>query len=70
MRFLPTCRTQPYAPAVSYFRHRYSSFEEFQREGLHGGERLGKEELELLEELEAEDLFAERVRRRHRPRLD
>ena len=55
---------------MSYFRHRYSSFEEFQREGLNGGERLGKEELELLDELEAEDLFAERVRRRYRPRLD
>jgi hypothetical protein len=55
---------------VSYYRHRYSSFEEFQREGLQGGERLGKEELELLEELEAEDLFAERSRRRFRPRLD
>ena len=55
---------------MSYFRTRYSSFEEFQREGLHGGERLGKEELELLEELEADELFAERRRKRYRSPWD
>ncbi len=40
---------------MSYFRHRYASFEEFQREALVDGEMLGKEELELLDELERED---------------
>jgi hypothetical protein len=42
---------------LSYFRHRYSSFEEFQREGLADPEPLGKEELELLQELELDDEF-------------
>src|SRR5690606_34253760 len=37
--------------SLSYFRHRYASFEEFQREALVDGEMLGKEELELLDEL-------------------
>ena len=42
-----------------YFRNRFSSFQEFQREGSwdRGGARaeLGKEELELLDELMADD---------------
>lgn len=49
---------------MSYYRQRFSSFEEFQREGLRGEVQLGKEEYELLEELEAEDLFFHRPRRR------
>ncbi|NVB42080.1 hypothetical protein G6O69_29930 [Pseudenhygromyxa sp. WMMC2535] len=39
-----------------YFRQRFSSFEEFQREAFDYGDReLGKDELELLEDLEAEE---------------
>lgn len=41
-----------------YFRRRFSSFEEFQRESFDYGDReLGKDELELIEELEAADEF-------------
>ena len=48
-----------------FFRRRFSSFEEFQRESFDFGEReFGKEELELLEELEAADEFY--VQPRHR----
>ena len=47
-----------------YFRRRFSSFEEFQREAFDYGDReFGKEELELLEELEASDEFFARPRR-------
>jgi hypothetical protein len=42
---------------LSYFRTHFTSFEEFQREGLLGGESLGKEELELLRDLEEDDEF-------------
>jgi hypothetical protein len=52
---------------MSYFRTQYSSFEEFCREGLHGGEVLGKEELELLRELEEDDEFDRPRRRRKSP---
>lgn len=39
-----------------YFRRRFSSFEEFQREAFdHGDREFGKEELELIQELEAEE---------------
>ncbi|EDM80718.1 hypothetical protein PPSIR1_12583 [Plesiocystis pacifica SIR-1] len=39
-----------------YFRRRFSSFEEFQRESFDFGDReLGKDEIELLEELQAVD---------------
>ena len=51
---------------MSYFRTRYNSFEEFQREASWGGDRLGKEELELLEELQADDEFDRRPRNRRR----
>lgn len=58
----------------TYFRTGYSTFQEFQREALSGSyshhESLGKEELELLEELEADELFDERPRRRPRSRWD
>ena len=40
---------------MSYFRYGYRSFEEFQREAFIDGPELGKEELELLRELEMED---------------
>lgn len=51
---------------MTYYRRRFSSFQEFQREALHGQE-LGKEELELLEEMEAEeDLFDVVTRSRRR----
>ncbi|MCA9719069.1 MAG: hypothetical protein H6713_22880 [Myxococcales bacterium] len=53
---------------MSYFRHRYTSFEEFQREAFHHTHlhhELGKDELELLETMEEEDLF-DRLPSRHR----
>ncbi len=40
---------------MSYFRYGYRSFEEFQREAFTDGPELGKEELELLRELEMDD---------------
>lgn len=52
----------------TYFRSGYDTFQEFQREALSGSyshhESLGKEELELLEELEAEEHFDQRPRSR------
>jgi hypothetical protein len=46
-----------------YFRRRFSSFEEFQRESFDYGDReFGKDEIELLEELEAADEFHTRSR--------
>lgn len=51
----------------TYFRTGYTTYQEFQREALSGSssyhESLGKEELELLEELEADELFDQRPRR-------
>lgn len=53
---------------MSYFRHSYTSFEEFRREALciDDGEHLGKEELELLMDLEDEDAFDKRPSKRKR----
>lgn len=52
---------------MSYFRHSFSSFEEFQREGMwEGGGSIGKDELEMLRELEAEDDPQDFKRRRRR----
>ncbi|MFO0637472.1 MAG: hypothetical protein U0168_32000 [Nannocystaceae bacterium] len=52
---------------MSYFRTSYTSFEEFRREALvSDDESLGKEELELLMDLEDEDLFDSPRRRRRR----
>jgi len=49
---------------LSYFRHSYTSFEEFRREALSiDDEALGKEELEMLGDLEDEDLFDSPARR-------
>ncbi len=42
---------------MSYFRTGFSSFDEFKREGMNGSDRLGKEELELLQALEQDDDF-------------
>ncbi len=59
---------------MSYYRTGYNTFQEFQREALSGSyshhESLGKEELELLEELEAEEFFDRRPRRPRRSRWD
>ncbi len=45
----------------TYFRSGYQTYQEFQREALSGSyshhESLGKDELDLLDELEADDLF-------------
>ncbi len=49
---------------MSYFRTRFSSFEEFNREGIDFGGDLGKDELELLEDLEDDDSAPYRPRRR------
>lgn len=56
---------------MSYFRDRFSSFEEFQREThREWGHDLGKEEIELLDEIEDEDGFYSRPRRRRRSDWD
>jgi len=44
---------------MSYFRSTFTSFAEFQREGMNGSDRLGKEELELLRALEQDDDFCD-----------
>ncbi|HVH97788.1 MAG TPA: hypothetical protein VM869_03725 [Enhygromyxa sp.] len=50
-----------------YFRRRFSSFEEFQRESFDYGDReFGKDEIELLEELETADEFYKPRRRANR----
>ena len=50
-----------------YFGRRFSSFEEFQRESFDYGDReFGKDEIELLEELEAADEFYKPQRRANR----
>ena len=47
-----------------YFRRRFTSFEEFQRETFDYGDReLGKDELELIEDLEAADDYHTRPAR-------
>jgi hypothetical protein len=54
----------------TYFRTGYQSYQEFQREALSGSgsyhDSFGKEELDLLDELEADETFAERPRRNSR----
>jgi len=53
---------------MSYFRSSFTSFEEFQREsGRDWGHRLGKEEYELLHEIEDDDRFADRPRHSRQP---
>lgn len=57
-----------YKVGMSYYRTAFTSFEEFQREALHGEcDDLGKEELELIYDLEDSDNLvrpAARARRR------
>ena len=58
---------------MSYFRHSYTSFEEFRREALSYDESehsLGKEELELLMDLEDEDQFDKRPAARKKRSYD
>ena len=54
----------------TYFRTGYQTYQEFQREALGGShshhESLGKDELDLLEDLEADERFDERPRRSSR----
>ncbi len=52
---------------MSYFRNEFSSFEEFRREALQDLDDLGKEEIELMREVEAQDNFYRRPPRRGRP---
>lgn len=51
----------------TYFRTGYRTYQEFQREALGGSysqhESLGKEELDLLDDLEADDEFDAKPRR-------
>ncbi len=57
--------TEIQEPINMYFRRRFSSFEEFQRESFDFGDReLGKDELELIEELQSADEFFARPRKR------
>lgn len=49
---------------MSYFRTRFTSFQEFQREANFQHEELGKDELELLRELEDDDNFDRGPRQR------
>lgn len=55
---------------MSYYRRHFSSFQEFQREGLAGAgghiAELGKDEYELLRALEDDDNFDQRPRSRRR----
>ena len=66
-RFAKKATAPKESTSVSYFRTSYTSFEEFRREALvSDDESLGKEELELLMDLEDEDLFDSPKRRRRR----
>ena len=50
---------------MSYYRDHFTSFEEFKRESFHDWvDDLGKDELELLREIDDEDRFDKRPRRR------
>ena len=56
---------------MSYFRQSFTNFQEFQREvGRDWGRQLGKEEYELLNEIEEGDRFYERPRRSQRNEWD
>ncbi|HRI07999.1 MAG TPA: hypothetical protein PKW35_09285 [Nannocystaceae bacterium] len=50
---------------MSYYRDRFTSFEEFKRESFHTwADDLGKDEIELLKDLDDDDRFDRRPRRR------
>jgi hypothetical protein len=52
---------------MSYFRQSYRTFREFQRETFFADGELGKEEIELLRDIEDDDAFmGERPERRAR----
>jgi hypothetical protein len=55
---------------TTFFRTGYQTYQEFQREALSGScsqhESLGKEELDLLDDLEADELFDQTPRRSSR----
>ena len=55
---------------MSYFRTEFTSFEEFKREALQNLDDLGKEEIELMREVELRDNFHRRPPRRGRPSYD
>jgi|JI10StandDraft_1071094.scaffolds.fasta_scaffold166239_2 hypothetical protein len=55
---------------MSYFRSEFTSFEEFKREALQDLDDLGKEEIELMREVEDHDNFHRRPARGRRPFYD
>lgn len=55
---------------MSYFRSEFTSFEEFKREALQDFDELGKEEIELLREVELRDNFHRRPPKGRRPTYD
>lgn len=55
---------------MSYFRTEFTSFEEFKREALQDLDDLGKEEIELLREVELRDNFHRPPSRRRKRRDD
>ena len=55
---------------MSYFRSEFASFEEFKREALQDFDELGKEEIELLREVELRDNFHRRPPKGRRPTYD
>ena len=55
---------------MSYFRSEFTSFEEFKREALQDLDDLGKEEIELMREVEDHDNFHRRTARGRRPFYD
>lgn len=55
---------------MSYFRTEFTSFEEFKREALQDLDDLGKEEIELMREVEDHDNFHRRPARGRRPFYD
>jgi hypothetical protein len=67
--FLLTCRIRLYKVRMSYYRTGFTSFEEFKREALLSDrEELGKDELELLYELDDSDNLVRPTRRPARSR--
>jgi hypothetical protein len=55
---------------MSYYRNGYRSFREFQRESFFEAPELGKEELELLRELDIDDEMRACTRGRRRSQWD
>jgi len=49
---------------MHYYRDSFTTFAEFKRESFHDREELGKDELELLHELDDEERFDRRPRGR------